>query len=34
MVGGGVDVVVEGITREISRTKKRMRLFLADEFCG
>lgn len=28
MVGG----VVEGMRREISRTKKRMRLFLADEF--
>lgn len=26
--------VVEGMRREISHTKKRMRLFLADEFCG
>lgn len=35
MVGGGVVVdVVEGMRREISRTKNRMRLFLADEFCG
>lgn len=33
MMVGGVDVV-EGMRREISRTKKRMRLFLADEFCG
>lgn len=39
MVGGvDVDVVVGGMRREISRTKKirrsRRRLFLADEFCG
>lgn len=38
MISGGDDVlmlnVVGGMRREISRTKNRMRLFLAGEFCG
>lgn len=34
MISGGDVDVVEGMRREISRTKNRMRLFLADEFCG